>query len=126
MPTALELSRNAWQSYIDAAREQPFSDTRKDPQEHAYMMDRLHETAAMLKMRFGARRVFLFGSQLRSTSVPKEADIDLAVEGLTGAAYWQAWRTVEEFIPECAVDLIDLAMAGPSLRSAILKDGLEL
>lgn len=126
MPTALELSRTAWQSYIDAARKQSLSGHRRDPHEHAHMMARLHETAAMLKMRFGARHVFLFGSQLRSTRVPKEADIDLAVEGLTGAAYWQAWGAVEEFIPECAVDLIDLAMASPSLRLAILKDGLEL
>ena len=54
------------------------------------------------------------------------SDVDLAVEGLVGNDYWEAWRLIEEIINDRSIDLIDLETAGDSLRSAVQRKGIEL
>jgi len=80
----------------------------------------------MLKTRFGARRVVLFGSLAHAAWFMPDSDVDLAVEGLTGDTYWQAWRLVEEIIHDLSVDLIEIETAGESLRLAIQRYGMGL
>ena len=80
----------------------------------------------MLKTRFGARRVILFGSLAHAAWFTPDSDVDLVVEGLAGDAYWQAWRLVEEIIASRPVDLIELETAGESLQRAIRRQGVEL
>lgn len=80
----------------------------------------------MLKTRFGARRVVLFGSLAHVAWFMPDSDVDLAVEGLAGDDYWQAWRLVEEIIGDRPVDLIEIEMVGESLQRAIQRYGVEL
>ena len=80
----------------------------------------------MLKARFGVRRVVLFGSLAHAAWFVPDSDVDLAVEGLAGDDYWRAWRQIEEIIGDRPVDLIEIEMAGESLRRAIQRYGVEL
>jgi len=128
-PTALDLGREGWKPFLEAARRRralaspAFSVETPDRDR---LLARLREVAAALKTRFGARRVVLFGSLAHGAWFMPDSDVDLAVEGLTGADYWEAWRLAEEMIGDRLVDLIELETAGDSLRRAIERYGIEL
>lgn len=128
MPTALELTREQWQPYIEATRQRPALPelTLVEQHEREQLLVRVRQVAAALKSRFKAKRVILFGSLVHADWFVPKSDIDLAVEGLTAADYWQAWRLAEEIIETRPVDLIELEAAKESLRRAILRHGMEL
>ena len=128
MPTALELTREGWKSYLEAARRRPVvSDlTPAERRARERLLDRVRKAAVVLKTRFGARRVVLFGSLAHAAWFVPDSDVDLAVEGLTGGDYWQAWRLVEEIIGDRPVDLIEIKMVGESLQRAMQRYGMEL
>jgi len=128
MPTALELPRDKWAPYLEAARQRPLPE--KTNLEERRERDRLllcvRQAAGMLKTQFGVRRVILFGSLAHATWFPRESDVDLAIEGLASDDYWRAWRAVEDVITDREVDLIEIEMATDSLRGAIERHGVEL
>jgi predicted nucleotidyltransferase len=127
MPTALELSREEWQSYIDAARKRSVPQlTPAEKQERRQLLSRVREVSAALKSRFGAQRVILFGSLANADWFTAGSDVDLAVEGLTGDRFWQAWRTAEEIIHDRSVDMIEIETARQSVLQAIHRYGIEL
>jgi predicted nucleotidyltransferase len=70
--------------------------------------------------------VVLFGSLAHMAWFMPDSDVDLAVEGLAGDDYWEAWRQVEEIIGDRPVDLSEIEMVGESLRRAIQRHGVEL
>ena len=128
MPTALELTREGWRSYLEAARRRPAPPevTPAERRARERLLERVREAAAVLKARFGARRVVLFGSLAHAAWFMPDSDVDLAVEGLAGDDYWRAWRLVEEIIGDRPVDLIEIEMVGESLKRAIERYGMEL
>ena len=128
MPTALELSREGWAAYIErsARGTSPTTLTKAEQQARDRLLERVKEAAAALKERFSVRRVVLFGSLAHAAWYMADSDIDLAVEGLAAQEYWRAWKLVEEIVQERPVDLIDIELAGDSLRQAIERHGIEL
>jgi len=79
---------------------------------------------AALQEEFGARvRVYLFGSLLDSDRFRGGSDIDLGVEGLGAAEYWDAWRMVEPLAEGASVDLVRLETAAASLQRLIRTEG---
>lgn len=129
MPTALELTREGWKSYLRGASSRPSISELPpaEPGEHERLLERIRKAATVLKIRFGARRVLLFGSLAHAVWFRPDSDVDLAVEGLRGAEdYWLAWQAVEEVIDDRPVDLIEIEAAGESLRRAIQRYGVEL
>jgi predicted nucleotidyltransferase len=89
-------------------------------------MERIRKAAAILKTRFGARRVLLFGSLAQPLWFRADSDVDLAVEGVKAQDYWTAWQAVEEIIEDRSVDFIEIETVGKSLRQTIQNYGLEL
>jgi len=128
MPTALELTREEWQPYIEAARQQPPLPelTLVEQQEREQLLARVREAAAILKRQFGVKQVVLFGSLADTTWFAPDSDVDLAIKGLSNDAYWQAWKVVEEVIGNRLVDLIEIETAKESLLKAIQRYGIEL
>lgn len=128
MATALELAREGWSPYIEALSRRPAPPelSPEEQRERKQLLARVRQAAAMLKSRFGAQRVALFGSLAHASWFVRDSDVDLAVEGLSSEDYWQAWRLVEEIIGDRPVDMIDIETSGKSLRQAIERYGLEL
>ena len=128
MPTALELTREQWQPYIEAARHRVTRPkvTIAEQNEREQLLNRVRQAAAELKTRFKIKRVILFGSLANADWFTLDSDVDLAVEGLTSEDYWQAWRLAEEIINTRQVDFVELETAKESLRQAILRYGIEL
>lgn len=128
MPTALELTREGWKPYLEAARRRPAlpEPTAAEQGERARLLARVREAAEALKAQFDVRRVVLFGSLAHAAWFVPDSDVDLAVEGLREDDYWEAWRLVEEVIGDRPVDLIEIESAGESLRRAVDRYGVEL
>ncbi len=128
MATALQLARDGWKSYLDAARRRPPPPALDGGGggDRDELLARVREVAAVLRTRFGARRVVLFGSLAHAAWFARDSDIDLAVEGVAARQYWEAWRVAEAIIPDRPVDLVELETAGEGLRRAIDRHGLGL
>ena len=129
MATALELTREGWKSYLEGARLRLVVPELTDAQrrERELLLQRVREAAEVLKSRFGARRVLLFGSLSQPYWFREDSDVDLAVEGLkSGKDYWEAWEAIEEMISDRLVDLIEIETAGEFLKQTIQRYGFEL
>jgi len=77
----------------------------------------------LLKERFGARRVILFGSAVRPGTWHDYSDIDLAVEGLASDKFFVAYSACCDVLPHgVKLDLVPLELAYPELRARILGE----
>lgn len=83
-----------------------------------------HQARVVLLDAYGARRVWLFGS-LVAGSPTASSDVDLAVEGLPGSAYFSALADLMHLF-RGPVDLVRLEEAPESLRERVLAEGVEL
>ena len=85
--------------------------------------------ADLLVRRYGARRVYLFGSLAGTGSVVfhPASDIDLAVEGLPGEGFWEALVAVDAVMPRGhAADVSELESVRPYIKAAVLERGVLL
>ena len=128
MPTALELGHEGWKYYVEAAsrRLTQKKEIPREQDERQRIMERIREVARVLKTRVGARRVILFGSLAHDAWFMPDSDVDIAVEGLQGGDYWEAWRIAEEIIGDRPVDLIEIETASESMKKAIDRHGVLL
>ena len=128
MPTALELGRKGWKPYVDSTRSRSTLSPLKsfDQNERERILSQVREVAAALKSHFNARRVIIFGSLAHDAWFMPDSDVDLAVEGLQGQDYWDAWRMAEEMIGDRPVDLIEMETVSESMKKAIDRHGVVL
>jgi predicted nucleotidyltransferase len=77
----------------------------------------------LLKSRYGAKQVIPFGSALGEGVWHQRSDLDLAVEGVSPEALWQAAKEIEAIVPAwLEVDLVPLERVYPEVRSRILGE----
>lgn len=77
----------------------------------------------LLKERFGARRVILFGSLAGQGAWHGRSDIDLAVEGLAEGDFFPAYSACRDLLPRgLELDLVPLERAYPEMRARILGE----
>ncbi|MEW5870086.1 MAG: nucleotidyltransferase domain-containing protein [Chloroflexota bacterium] len=128
MTTALDLTPEQIQRYARSARKRaaPPPLSPDELADYQALLQRILQAAELLKTRFHARRVILFGSLAHQAWFRRDSDVDLAVEGLQGGDYMRAWAQVEQTIGDRQVDLIDIEAVSPSLRKAIERYGKVL
>jgi predicted nucleotidyltransferase len=126
--TMLDLAPADLERYRDAARRRAASRelASSDVAARDDLLKRVRNAAAILRTRYGVKRVILFGSLAHEAWYSADSDVDLAVEGLPSDVYWRAWRAIEEIIGDRSVDLVEVETAGESLRSAIERHGVPL
>jgi predicted nucleotidyltransferase len=79
--------------------------------------------ARLLRERFGARQVILFGSLAGQGPWHERSDIDLAVEGLVSGDFFPAYSACCDLLPRgLGLDLVPLESVYPELRSRILGE----
>jgi predicted nucleotidyltransferase len=79
-----------------------------------------------LKAEFGVKKLMLFGSLLHPALFHDRSDVDLAVWGLSGRAYYRAVSVLLDIEPSISVDLIAFEDARPALQTVILQEGREI
>jgi len=92
---------------------------------HAALLDRAGRVASMLRERFGARKVILFGS-VATGRLRSHSDLDLAVLGLPEEQYLEAFREASELVRPYQLDLVPVEMASAALRNRLAQEGVEL
>lgn len=103
---------------------------RQQQQEQLVLQQQGHDVARqaaqLLKDRFGATRVVLFGSMLDASKLHSRSDIDLAVWGLpeTGTTYFQAVGMLQG-LSRFTIDLVEAQYAPDHIQEAIAQ-GMEL
>ena len=80
----------------------------------------------LLKTRFGATRVVVFGSLAHGHWFSDTSDIDLAAWGLKDEDYFLAVARLQDLSPEFEIDLVAMERCKPSLRTKILSEGKPL
>lgn len=117
--------REMWAAMVE--RQRQLLARLEDPAVQAEIAAARSEAAAaarVLRGRFGATRVVLFGSLARG--VPTEDfDIDLAVEGVEPARFFTASAAANHCVTR-ELDVIPIEDAPPLLRQRIEEDGVEL
>jgi len=128
MTTAADLTPEDLKRYRAAAQQRAavLVLTPSEAATRDALLKKVQSAATTLRTHYDAKRIILFGSLAHEAWYSADSDVDLAVEGLSSDAYWQAWRAVEEIIGDRPVDLIEVETARDSLRSAIERDGVPL
>ena len=106
---------------------------RKREEEHRKLL--LRETrawgvarsaAVLLKERFGATKVVIFGSLVHKGSFTRWSDVDIAAWGISPEDTFRAIGAVLEVATDIEVNLVDVGTCRPSLLTIIEEEGLEI
>ena len=90
------------------------------------LVDDARRVASMLRGKYGATRVVLFGSLAHRAWFHPLTDVDLAVEGIPPSDFYGAWEDADLAIRGRSVDLVALETAPEGIRHALAEDGVEL
>jgi predicted nucleotidyltransferase len=86
-------------------------------------LEAAEQCIALLKEKFGATRVILFGSLVGPGVWHEQSDIDLAVEGLAPQDFFKAYGDCLDLLPSgMNLDLVPLENAYPEMRARILGE----
>jgi hypothetical protein len=89
-------------------------------------MDKAKKIASMLKGKYGAKRVILFGSIVKSSYLHERTDIDLLVEGIKSSDFLRAGADAWTISSPFDVDIVPVERADQYLLSRALEEGVEL
>ena len=84
------------------------------------------QAARLLRERYAAPRVVVFGSLVHEGRFTLRSDVDLAAWGIPWPDYLHALGEVQDLEPDLEVNLVDVASCRPALREAIEREGVEL
>ena len=82
--------------------------------------------AALLRARFSATRVVIFGSLIHPEGFTLTSDIDLAASGISSDDYFIAVAHLQDLSSEFQIDLVDLERGKPALLAVIEAEGNPL
>lgn len=120
--TALALSRKEWQAYRPGSR----AVEKLDPERRDRAWGVAQMAADVLRERFGASRVVVFGSLAHDEWFTRWSDIDLAAWGIPPDAFFRAVAAVTGLSAEFKVDLVDPHDCRPEVRRVIEREGVAV
>jgi uncharacterized protein len=120
----VDRPRKEYSEYVEAWRRRLAQEERERLVRAKQLREVAYTCAQRLVQDFGARKVYLFGSLLREDVVHLRSDIDLAVEGLEGARYFQALSALWRLLPTgVELDLVPLEEARAGLADRVRAEG---
>ena len=84
------------------------------------------QAAKLLKKKFGAQRVALFGSMVHDGCFTRWSDVDIAAWGIPPHNTFRAVGAVMGISQDIKINLVDVETCSPSLLSVIEQEGKEL
>lgn len=120
--TALDLTPEELRAYRPVR--EPVE--RQSPERWGQGWEVAHSAACLLRERFSAKRVVVFGSLTHRAWFGIRSDIDLAAWDIPADRFYRAVAAVTDLSPDFAVDLVDPESCRPALRRSIEQDGIDL
>lgn len=126
--TALDLTKEERRVYrlseIFGRREKEKSGEISIRKREAWEVAR--RAAEILRKKFGAGKVVVFGSLAHDKEFGPWSDIDLAAWGIPPELFYSAVGAVTGLSPYFKIDLVDVGDCRPTLRTAIVHEGIEI
>jgi predicted nucleotidyltransferase len=126
--TAFELSPQKLKEYkpgqmkkIQSSRE---SQLLEQNRQQAWILVR--KAAELLKKKYGANKVIVFGSLANQVNFTRWSDIDLSAWGIPIDRFYAAVAEVADLSSHIKIDLVDPETCKPVVRDSILTDGIEI
>jgi uncharacterized protein len=120
------LSMNELEAYRMTLNQRHDEEQVKQVQRLTKATELARQAAALLKERFKAEQVVLFGSLVHGCWFSPTSDIDLAVWGLDALTYLTAVAQLQDLEPEIKVDLVRMERCQPELERVIVQEGRSL
>lgn len=120
--TALELSPEEWKQF--SLPQRSITPEIKVRWEQAWEL--MPKLAQLLREKYGAEKVQVFGSAIELKYFSMTSDIDLAVWGMPASQYFLAATAADEFDEAFRVDVVDVRFCRPSLLKVIQAEGIDL
>lgn len=127
MSTALEMKPEEWRKFkpgrkiaIRAAQSKYLEERR------AKALELAKKASFLLRQRYGAKRVVVFGSLARAKAFSARSDIDLAAWGIAPDIFFSAVAAVTGLSPDFKIDLVEPNTCRESMRTSIQKHGIEI
>jgi len=116
--------REDYSEYVQAWRKRLAQEESERRMRAKQLREVAHACACRLVQDFGVHKVYLFGSLLTEDIVHTRSDIDLAVEGLEGARYFEALSALWKLLPPgVELDLVPLEEARSGLAERVRAEG---
>jgi predicted nucleotidyltransferase len=125
-PTAFDVTPEQMAVYRASARRRIRRRQQEMAQQRERAWDVARTAAGLLKEKYGAQRVMLFGSLARNDSFHLRSDVDLVVWGLDEKLYYRVVSRLLDLDPTIKVDLIMAEEAPPALLKALEREGVLL
>jgi predicted nucleotidyltransferase len=101
-------------------------DTEKMERIRSEALERAGKVALLLKGKYGAKRVIIFGSVVRKAYIHERSDIDLLVEGINKEDFLRAGFDACAAATPFNVDIIPIETAHDYIVASAIKEGMEL
>jgi predicted nucleotidyltransferase len=129
--TASDLRKDGWpademQKYHPWQAAERFTEDPDAVARRGRAMELSREAAHVLRKKYGATRVVLFGSLARRSLFAPASDIDLYTEGVPGSRFFEAEAEIEEIAKGFRVDLVEKKECTPQLLKEIEDEGIDL
>ena len=87
-----------------------------------------HMASTILKEKYGAKKVFLFGSLTKDKRFTPWSDVDLSVSGLPQRDYYRAAGDILDLglAKGIKIDVLDINDCPPNMQKRINREGIEL
>ncbi len=127
MATALEMKREEWRKFKPERNIARRADRAEYLEERrAKGIELARQAAFLLRQRYGAERVLVFGSLLSATAFSEYSDIDLAAWGIAPERFFSAVADVTGLSPDFRIDLVEPDTCRDAIKDAIQTYGMEI
>lgn len=120
--TALELTLYERKTYCPARN----LDSLQDEARWIEAWQIVQQIAVLLRDRYRAKQIIVFGSLTDKERFTRYSDIDLAISGLTSQSFYQALDAIEFFACDFKVDLVNLDRCRHAIAERINREGLAI
>jgi len=129
--TASDLRKDGWppdemQKYHPWQAAERYTEDPDAVSRRERAMEISREAARILREKYGATRVVLFGSLARNSLFAPTSDIDLYAEGVPGSLFFEAEAEIEKLAKGFRVDLVETKECPPQLLREIEDEGIDL
>ena len=126
MATARDVTPEQLAEYRAAARRRHRAEQAALARRQQQAWELARRAAILLRERFHAERVLLFGSLIHPGCFTEWSDVDVAASGIDPRDTLHAMEEVHDLSTEVDVNLVDLAACKPYIRAAVDREGVPL
>jgi len=127
VPTALEMKPEEWRKYKPGRKTTTRTNQSKyTERRRAKALELAKQASFLLRRRYGAKRVVVFGSLASAKAFSEWSDIDLAAWGIAPDRFYSAVAAVTGMSPDFKIDLVEPDTCREAVRASIEEHGIEI